>query len=174
MALDIPAASANGALGAPPNLARDKVASASSEAFQKKGMPWHDDTFGADMAVDGDPQTRWASDFFVKEPQWFQVDLGQSQAFDRVKLSWEYWSTAYEVQVSDDGESWRTVADRSDATQAKPAPQPVDVITLDDPVTARYVRIHMTGRPDQSGAKAGTSQWTPDGFSLWEVGVSLR
>lgn len=174
VALDIPAESAHGSLGSSPNLALDKVASASSEAFQKKGMPWHDDTFAAGMAVDGDRQTRWASDFFAKEPQWFQVDLGQSQPFDRIRLRWEYWSTAYKVQVSDDGKDWRTVADRSDASRAKPAPQPVDVITLDDPVTARYVRVDMTGRPDKSGAKAGTSQWTPDGFSLWKLGVYLR
>lgn len=173
VALEIPAASAAGSLGAPPNLATDKVATASSTAFLEQGASWHDDTYAAGMAVDDDPTTRWASGFFVKNPQWFQVDLGQAQPFDRVRLQWEYWSTAYDVQVSDDGTSWRTVATRSDATQLKPEPQPIDQITLDQPVTARYVRVAMSGRPAQSGSKAGTSQWTPDGFSLWELGVYL-
>jgi hypothetical protein len=173
VALEIPAASAAASLGAPPNLATDKVASASSTAFLEQGMPWHDDTFAAGMAVDDDPTTRWASDFFVKQPQWLQVDLGQAQPFDQVRLQWEYWSTAYDIQVSDDGTNWRTVATRSDAIQLKPEPQPIDEITLDEPVTARYVRISMTGRPAQSGSRAGASQWTPDGFSLWEVGVYL-
>lgn len=173
VALEIPAASASGSLGPPPNLAVDKVATASSSAFLEQGMPWHDDTFNPGMAVDDDPTTRWASDFFVKDPQWFQVDLGEAQPFDQVKLQWEFWSTGYDVQVSDDGTSWRTVATRSDATQLKPEPQPIDQITLAQPVTARYVRVSMSGRPAKDGSKAGSSQWTPDGFSLWEMGVYL-
>jgi hypothetical protein len=173
VALEIPL-TPHATLAPPPNLARDKHAYASSEAFNTDGGGmWQTRDFIADRAVDGDPTTRWAAEFFVKEPQWFAVDLGQPQAFDRIDLDWEYWSTEYTVEVSDDGRSWRRVADSTDAVRIEPEPQPFERITLSEPVVARHVRVTMTGRPPTSGAKAGSSTWTPDAFSLWELGVYL-
>lgn len=174
VALEIPGVGSKLDLSEAPNLALNKRAAASSEALKSNAEYYDTYDFVADKAIDGDLQTRWAAKIFEKEDEWFRVDLGQTQPFNRIKMSWEYWATEYVIEVSDDGENWRQVADQSDAKRLEEPPQPVEEITLDEPVDARYVRISMTGRPDQSGAKAGTSQWTPDAFSLWEVGVYLK
>ncbi|HEY6739050.1 MAG TPA: discoidin domain-containing protein [Actinopolymorphaceae bacterium] len=173
VALEIPV-SRKAELDAAPDIAQDKFASASSVAFHDDDGEWRTDDFVADRAIDGDPTTRWASEAFLDQEQWFGVDLGQSQAFDRIELHWEYWSTGYTVEVSDDGESWRKVATTSDAVRLEPEPQPVERIDLASPVTARHVRVSMTGRPQVSGQKAGSSTWTPKAFSLWEFDVYLR
>ncbi|WP_245635303.1 discoidin domain-containing protein [Dactylosporangium aurantiacum] len=58
--------------------------------------------YPASAAVDGSLTTRWASAF--ADPQWIQVDLGQSYAIGRVKLTWEAaYGSAYQIQTSADG-----------------------------------------------------------------------
>jgi len=46
--------------------------------------------YAASNAVDGDPTTRWSSQF--SDPQWIYVDLGRETQIDHVVLRWE---TAY-------------------------------------------------------------------------------
>ncbi|GHH19510.1 hypothetical protein Srubr_29540 [Streptomyces rubradiris] len=59
-------------------------------------------------AVDGEPDTRWASDW--SDHQWIRADLGTRTAFRHVRLLWEAsYGKAYAVQTSDDGQTWRTV-----------------------------------------------------------------
>ncbi|MEW2295601.1 discoidin domain-containing protein [Streptomyces sp. NPDC006743] len=102
------------------------------------------------LAVDGDTGTRWASDW--SDPQWIQVDLGASKALRRLQLVWDpAYAKSYEVQVSDDGSTWRSVY----TTTAGDG----DVDTFDVSATARYMRLHLTAR--------GTS-W---GYSLHELGI---
>src|SRR5690606_24444566 len=43
--------------------------------------------FGAALAVDGDPQTRWSSE--PADPQWIRVDLGSVQDLCGIELVWE-------------------------------------------------------------------------------------
>ncbi|MFE6133789.1 discoidin domain-containing protein [Streptomyces sp. NPDC056437] len=43
--------------------------------------------FAAAAAVDGDPGTRWSSQF--TDAQWIHVDLGATTAISRVVLRWE-------------------------------------------------------------------------------------
>ncbi|MEC3998378.1 discoidin domain-containing protein [Actinacidiphila sp. DG2A-62] len=57
-------------------------------------------------AVDGDPQTRWSSNY--TDDQWIQVDLGRTRSFDRLTLVWETaYALTFTVQVSDDGTTWK-------------------------------------------------------------------
>ncbi|MBY8880154.1 discoidin domain-containing protein [Actinacidiphila acidipaludis] len=57
-------------------------------------------------AVDGDPQTRWSSNY--TDDQWIQVDLGRTRSFDRLTLVWETaYALTFTVQVSDDGSTWK-------------------------------------------------------------------
>jgi type 1 glutamine amidotransferase len=61
--------------------------------------------------MDGDLNTRWSSKY--EDATWISLDLGQTYAIDRVKLVWEGAHAAqYELQVSDDGRTWRSVATR--------------------------------------------------------------
>lgn len=102
------------------------------------------------LATDGNPTTRWASDW--SDPQWIQVDLGAAKAIRTVQLVWDpAYAKSYEVQVSDDGTNWRPVHSTTAGNG--------DIDTIDLSVTARHVRLQLTAR--------GTG-W---GYSLHEFGV---
>ncbi|MFF8726598.1 discoidin domain-containing protein [Streptomyces sp. NPDC015171] len=101
-------------------------------------------------AVDGNPNTRWASDW--SDPQWIRVDLGTRTAFRHVQLVWEAsYAKAYTVQTSDDGQNWQTLRTVTDGNGG--------VDDLDITGTGRYVRIN------------GTARGTGWGYSLYEFGV---
>jgi hypothetical protein len=106
--------------------------------------------FPASNAVDGRPDTRWSSKF--SEPQWITVDLGRTEEITRVSLNWEAaYATAYEIQVSDDNESWKTIVNVTNGAGG------IDEHTVS--ASGRYVRI------------LGTKRATPYGNSLWELEV---
>lgn len=104
----------------------------------------------AERAVDGDPETRWSSQF--DDDEWLRIDLGASEPIDRVRLVWEQaHARVYEVRLSDDGEHWKTVA-REEGSEGGTEEVPVGA-------SGRYVEIH------------GIERATGYGFSLWEVEV---
>ncbi|GGU47406.1 discoidin domain-containing protein [Streptomyces lavendofoliae] len=127
------------------NLAAGSTASASTSE-------WHPFTsYAPGRAVDGDPGTRWASGW--SDPQWLGVDLGATRTVARVTLDWERaYGKAYRVEVSTDGEAWRTVW----STTAGDGGLDTARFTA---VPARFVRV--------TGIERGT-EW---GYSLREVGV---
>jgi hypothetical protein len=136
-----PAALAATAEPAPVLLSRGKPAVSSS--LEKPDFP-------ARQAVDGDPATRWSSGF--SDPQWLRIDLGRSTVVHRVEIDWEVsHSTAYSVQLSQDGEIWEThwFTEQADGG--------TDVINIRG--AGRYVRMYST-------ARVGTA-----GNSIWELRV---
>jgi hypothetical protein len=113
----------------------------------------------ADWAVDGNPNTRWASDGPNDaegpnpEWQWLELDLGGARFIDSINLQWERaYSRDYEIRVSDYGVSWETVRTFPNGIGGE-----VEVSMLD--VTARYVRIFST---------VGDSNY---GISLYQVKI---
>jgi exo-beta-1,3-glucanase (GH17 family) len=127
------------------DLARGRPASASS--YQPTG------TNGPQLpgyAVDGNYSTRWASEWAGQA--WLQVDLGSVQSFNHVQLAWEAaYATAYRVEASDDGSTWRQVYATSSGDGGFDG--------LDVSGSGRYVRV------------TGTERATDYGYSLWELGV---
>ncbi|WP_020391598.1 penicillin acylase family protein [Kribbella catacumbae] len=102
-------------------------------------------------AVDGDPRTRWASDW--SDPQWLKVDLGTEQTVRRVVLQWEAaYGTAYRIEVSRDNVNWQQVSATSSGNGGE------DVARF-SPVQARYVRL------------TGTKRATSYGYSVYELQV---
>jgi hypothetical protein len=102
-------------------------------------------------AVDGDPATRWASDW--SDPQWLKVDLGSEQTIRRVVLQWESaYASAYKVEVSRDNVNWQQVFATSNGNGGE------DVARF-GATAARYVRI------------TGTRRATSYGYSLYELQV---
>ncbi len=102
-------------------------------------------------AVDGNPLTRWSSEF--SDPQWIAVDLGQVQKVARVELSWENaYAKAYAIEVSRDGKAWKPVFA---TTAGKGGFEAVRFA----PTEARWVRMY------------GTHRGTKFGYSLWELRV---
>ncbi|MEU5964158.1 ThuA domain-containing protein [Micromonospora parva] len=122
------------------NLLRNKPATTSSN----EGA----DVTGA-QAVDGSLTTRWSSTF--SDPQWIRVDLGSATAIGRVKLSWEAaYSSAYQIQTSNDGTTWTTVKTVTGADGGVDEHAGLGA-------NGRYLRIY------------GTARGTGYGHSLWEV-----
>ncbi|WP_162848377.1 discoidin domain-containing protein [Paenibacillus nanensis] len=105
-------------------------------------------------ANDGNGETRWAS--ASSDPQWIQVDLGAPYLVSRVQLDWEAaYGRAYELQVSNDGESWTGVYSTTTGDGG------TDTVKFEE-TEARYVRM------------LGTSRGTMYGYSLWEFKVFGR
>ncbi|MEV7182034.1 DUF1996 domain-containing protein [Kitasatospora sp. NPDC093679] len=106
--------------------------------------------YPASLAVDGNDGTRWSS--AAADNQWIRVDLGGNAAIDRIVLGWEAaYASAYQVQVSANGNDWLTVRQVTGATGGRQ--------TLDLAATGRYVRVLATAR---------ATVW---GVSLWEFQV---
>ncbi|GIF46109.1 glucose/arabinose dehydrogenase [Asanoa ferruginea] len=131
--------------GTPPtgtNLALNKPATASSVEA---------DVYPASAAVDASATTRWASAF--ADPQWIQVDLGQTYAIDRVRLQWEAaYGSAYRIETSTNGTTWtvaRTITGGNGGED--------DNTGLN--ASGRYVRIY------------GTARGTAWGYSLFSFEV---
>jgi F5/8 type C domain/LiaF transmembrane domain len=105
--------------------------------------------FTPERAVDGDPETRWSSQF--DDGEWISVDLGEPREIARLRLVWERaYARVYDVQVSDDGSSWQTVVHQEEGQGG------TEEHTLDD-VRARWVRVR------------GIERSTPYGISLYEL-----
>lgn len=112
----------------------------------------NDGYLAAAGAVDGDFATRWGSSFV--DPSWIRLDLGSAKTFDHVILRWERaHSIAYEVQVSNDDQTWTRATPA--AIAGKGGVERMDFAA----VTARYVRVFSTARS------------TDYGISLWEFEV---
>ncbi|MCX4782131.1 family 20 glycosylhydrolase [Streptomyces sp. NBC_01264] len=126
----------------PGNLARNRPTTASSTETAD---------FPAVLATDGDPGTRWSSAY--TDPQWLQVDLGSAQAVNRVVLRWEAaYGKGFQVQVSDDRSSWRTLYSTTTGTGGVQ-----DLTGLSG--SGRYIRVY------------GTQRGTTYGYSLYELEV---
>ncbi|WP_454852802.1 discoidin domain-containing protein [Promicromonospora soli] len=100
--------------------------------------------FPARNAVDGNPETRWAS--LPEDPQWLRVDLEQNADVQRVEIVWGgAYSTAYSIQFSDDGEVWSTQwsTDKGDGG--------TDTITVPGDLRGRYVRMRSVTRSGSEG-----------------------
>jgi serine/threonine protein kinase len=124
------------------NLALNCAATASST----EGDNWQ-----ASNAVDGDPATRWSSGF--SDPQWLRVDLGARWQISEIRLNWENaHATAYRVEVSSDGTTWKSVYSTSNG-------QGGNVIVEVAKLPARFVRMY------------GTKRSTDFGYSVLELDV---
>ena len=112
-------------------------------------------TLVAANAVDGRNSTRWAS-VTGSDPQWIAIDLGRTASITRVSVSWaDAYARAYQIQVSDDQNSWRTLA-RTDAGDGR---------------TDTYNRLSGAGRYLRM---YGTAPGTAQGYSLTEMRVYGR
>jgi hypothetical protein len=105
-----------------------------------------------EAAVDGNPGTRWSSEF--SDPQWIAVDLGKPEKIGRIVLDWEgAFGKAYAIEVSPDGEAWTEVYKTEKGKGGS------EEIRLASPAEARWVRMR------------GTQRGTQFGYSLFEFRV---
>ncbi|MER5391334.1 discoidin domain-containing protein [Saccharopolyspora sp. NPDC002686] len=128
------------------NLASGAAASASSTEWWNPVA-----SFEPGKAVDGDADTRWASEW--NNDQWLRIDLGSDEPVKRVTLDWQAaYAKSYRVELSEDGTNWKAVWSTAAGDGG------LDTARFAG-TRARYVRI--------KGLERGT-RW---GYSLREVGV---
>lgn len=130
------------------NVALNKTASADSVKDDA-------DHLVAGMAFDGNKtSTRWSS-AYTDAPHWLAVDLGQTYNVKTIKITWEMRkANNYEIQLSDDGETWTTVWSRD----TYPA-SVNDKIVLDKVYQAQYVRLYINSFTEDD----------PDGGVSWKT-----
>ncbi len=107
--------------------------------------------FTAANATDGNNGTRWSSAF--SDPQWIQVDLGETASLTQVILRWEgAYARSFQIQVSGSATGpWTNVYTTTTG--------PGGVQTLNVTGSGRFVRMN------------GTARATGYGYSLWEFQV---
>jgi glucose/arabinose dehydrogenase len=105
----------------------------------------------APNAVDGVPNSRWASAF--ADPQWIYVDLGAVYSINRVRILWEAaMAKDYRIELSNDAANWtpvKTVTNNSLAENNW-----TDIVG-----SGKFVRIY------------GTARTTGYGYSIFELEV---
>ncbi|MEV4171611.1 discoidin domain-containing protein [Nonomuraea sp. NPDC049709] len=105
----------------------------------------------AARAFDLDPASRWATAAWT-DPGWIYVDLGATAQISKVVLQWDpAYARSYQLQVSNDANTWTTVHNTTSGSGFKQ--------TLSVSGTGRYVRMY------------GTQRATAYGYSLWEFQV---
>lgn len=84
--------------------------------------------------------------------QWITVDLGAPSAISQLQAFWLMAPTRWQVDVSDDNQSWVTVrqfADTISTTHTRqgdcPCLEKTSIVDFDQPVGGRYVRLLLTG-----------------------------
>lgn len=111
--------------------------------------------------VDGSMSTKWGSaldgSWHGTDDEWYQVDLGATYPVHQVTFFWEgqAYGKDYDVQVSSDGETWTTVAQRRDQTAG------THTVPFDE-TSARYVRMQ------------GIHRGSTFGYSFYEMQVFSR
>ena len=120
--------------GAGGSLTEGKKASASN-VFQKSNH------YGARAAVDGDAESRWATDAGTKQA-WLEVDLGKAETFSRARI--DEWDGGFRVQSFElqakSGEEWKTFC--------KGTKIGANWEQKFEPVTARVVRLNILSATD--------------------------
>ncbi|MER5994297.1 beta-N-acetylglucosaminidase domain-containing protein [Streptomyces viridosporus] len=123
-----------------PDLARTGRASSSADETPD---------FPAPAANDGDPATRWSSP--AEDDSWWQVELERPVRLGKVELHWQdAHPSAYRVEVSADGRTWRTAATVRDGRGDR------ETVRMDEP-EVRHIRVQ------------GEKRATRYGYSLWSV-----
>jgi CxxC motif-containing protein (DUF1111 family) len=119
-----------------------KPVTATSSKLENDGMP-------ATLAIDGKPNTRWASD--RDNGAWIQFDFGVKTPIGYMKLLWENaYGKQYKLQVSDDGQNWATLRSVDNGKGGTE-----EFFNLG--ANSRYIRLQ------------GVARATDYGYSLFEV-----
>jgi chitodextrinase len=102
-----------------------------------------------DLAVDGDLTTRWAQGLGLPDPSWIQVDLGKVTSVSAVVTTFEKPSGyKYRLEYSSDGATWSTLDDHTAANTTSQT----NYSFADNPVSARYLRLTVTGSSNNGGS----------------------
>jgi hypothetical protein len=99
-----------------------------------------DSSFDSKMN-DGKSSTFWKSE--PSDPQWAQIDLGQTTIFNSVTLKWgDNYAKSYKIETSNDASTWKQVYSTNSGAGG------VEYLLANG--NARYVRMYGNSRADSS------------------------
>ncbi|WUQ29696.1 beta-N-acetylglucosaminidase domain-containing protein [Streptomyces sp. NBC_00239] len=128
-----------------PDLARGATASSSGDETRD---------FPASAAVDGDPATRWSSP--AADGAWWRMELAAPVRLGQVVLTWQdAYPSAYRVETSADGVSWRTAATVTGSRGGR------ESLRMDE-AGVRFVRV----RCDERATRFGCSLWSAEAYAV--------
>ena len=135
----------------PPNRALHAIATASSSS--PLNALWGPGTFSAASAIDGNADTRWRSGVKMakleEDPDWLQLSWKRSEEIGLVRILWgENHGTDYQLQVSQDGTTWRAIREVRGGTGG------VEHHEIVPPVKTRFLRFK--GVKGTTGARGGS------------------
>ncbi|HID78096.1 MAG TPA: hypothetical protein EYP56_19145 [Planctomycetaceae bacterium] len=111
----------------------------------------HSPPYPPAYALDGDPQTRWASRPFQGQPEWLQVDFGRPVSVSNVVIRWERaHAVEYRIETSEDGRQWKTIHHQQNGQGGTERINGLNG-------RGRYLRV-LCSRPGPFGL-----------FSIWEI-----
>lgn len=106
-------------------------------------------------AMDGNMSTRWESEHGV-DPSWIIFKFAEQKSIKNLTIYWEFASAKdYAVQISEDGDSWKTVKKITEGKSEESA-----FFTFAQELKTKYLRILCNTR---------TTEW---GYSIWEVEIN--
>lgn len=92
--------------------------------------------YEAAKAVDGDPKTRWASDFKARSG-WLEVDLGEEKEISRIVVSEIEWPETREFTLEvKQGNAWKEISRGTSIGAQKEIAIP--------PVNGRFIRLNIS------------------------------
>ena len=103
-----------------------------------------------DNVKDGDPNTKWDSDFIKNNgadsgDAWLQVDLGAGKNWEINKLVISFFNkiypTSWKIETSNNAQQWQELKTFTSADNGPT--NPVSTVELETPVSARYVRFYF-------------------------------
>lgn len=115
----------------------------------------YDDSYVANKVTDGNTDTVWCNaNGSSPHTSWIYVDLGNVREIEKISVNTpiaQYLPTEYELQISDDANTWTTVCEQKDVTQTG-----YQHAVFDTPISARYVKLQMIQAKHASYVEIGT------------------
>ena len=119
------------------------ISQATASTESDAGGPW--------STIDGDFSTRWESAHGI-DPQWLVLEFENEEQVGIVKIVWETAAAKkYNIQVSKNKKTWKTVAKITDGIEAE------ERTIAFHPINAKYLRV------------LGKSRLTDWGYSIYEI-----
>ncbi|CEM39928.1 unnamed protein product [Vitrella brassicaformis CCMP3155] len=125
--------------------------------------------YPASLAVDGDPNTYWASGPKQTHANWY-VDLGTERLIDNITILWEDAPAAFNLSISDDNATF-TLLD-GDAS-LPPGTNVTDFAAVPSSARGRYVRVAVEGPTGVGPQGDGWPAFTVNEVTVWEAAKNL-
>jgi len=133
------------------------------------GKPAKASSGKAQLAFDGDANTRWASSW--EKDEYISVDLGNVCTISEINLLWEAaYAVKYKIQISNDGKNWVDAYNKNTPNYVNITDSVMDIfnkntsggsesISFLKPINARYIKMQ------------GVQPITEYGYSIYEFEV---